>query len=144
MIARLARGNDGVTRTYTPTWTTTGTAPGLGSGSITGRYLRQGPLCWFSILLVFNAGNTTPGTGDFRFSLPFDCLNAVEPIVIAKATIPGGTYAGVARLVTGSGVFSIHGHTSATVAWGSTQPGTWTGGASTLSIAGWYEVAAGT
>lgn len=56
---------------YTPTWTSSGTAPSLGNGTLTGSYRRSsssdlviatGRLVWGS--------TTTGGTGTFRFALP--------------------------------------------------------------------------
>lgn len=55
--------------TYTPTWTSTGTLPSIGNGTIEGRYLRMGPtiLCTGRILM----GSTTSfGTGTYVISLP--------------------------------------------------------------------------
>lgn len=55
--------------TYTPTWTSTGTAPALGNGTLTGRYMKIGRTVIVQINLV--AGSTTTfGTGNYSFSLP--------------------------------------------------------------------------
>lgn len=55
---------------YTPTWTTSGTAPVLGNGTLTGRYQRTGKTVHFQALLT--AGSTTTfGTGNWRITPPF-------------------------------------------------------------------------
>jgi hypothetical protein len=58
---------------YTPAWTTSGTAPTLGNATLTGRY-RQPPGTGLVIAEVqFIFGSTSAaGTGEFRFSLPLD------------------------------------------------------------------------
>lgn len=54
---------------YTPTWTSDGTAPSIGNGSIEGRYVQIGNLVICSIYLL--AGSTTSfGTGNYSLSLP--------------------------------------------------------------------------
>jgi len=66
---RLQSHNQGAAIAYTPTWTTSGTAPTLGNGTITGSYLITGNLIFGQISLT--AGSTTnPGTGAFFYSLP--------------------------------------------------------------------------
>lgn len=54
---------------YTPTFTGTGTAPAIGNGTITGRYLSIGKLVIGSIEVVFGS-TSTYGDGFFVFSLP--------------------------------------------------------------------------
>lgn len=57
--------------TFTPTWTCATTAPAIGNGTLTGRYIKVGRLviCHYK----FVAGSTTTfGTGNWMFSLPFD------------------------------------------------------------------------
>lgn len=54
---------------YTPTWTSTGTAPVIGNGSMTGGYNVAGKRLWLWIQLT--AGSTTTfGTGSWIFGLP--------------------------------------------------------------------------
>jgi len=61
---------------YTPSWTASGTAPVLGNGSLTGRYLLVGKICY--VQMFFAAGSTTTfGSGEWRFSLPF-ASNALD------------------------------------------------------------------
>lgn len=58
---------------YTPTWSSAGTQPALGNGTLTGRYVQIGKLVVAELLLV--AGSTTTfGTGIYTFSLPVTSL----------------------------------------------------------------------
>ena len=55
--------------TFTPTWTSSGTQPAIGNGTLTGRYFRVQKLVFVQVLWI--AGSTTTfGTGDYRFALP--------------------------------------------------------------------------
>lgn len=55
--------------TYTPTWTTSGTSPSLGNGTLTGRYMKIGRTV--HVVVEFTAGSTTTfGTGTWSFTLP--------------------------------------------------------------------------
>ena len=81
---------------YTPTWYTTGTAPSLGNGSLTGRYQTIGSTVVGEIRLVFGS-TTTRGSGTYRFSVPaagvaFD----YQPIgqVVVRDEGPGTTFFG--------------------------------------------------
>jgi len=57
-------------QTYTPVWSTSGTAPAIGNGTITGRYAILGKVIVCHINLI--AGSTTTfGTGTQSFTLPF-------------------------------------------------------------------------
>lgn len=55
--------------TYTPTWTSTGSAPTLGNGTLVGGYRREGTTLHLRGQLIVGS-TTTVGTGDFRMSLP--------------------------------------------------------------------------
>lgn len=69
----------GAWNSYTPVWTTLTTSPSLGNGTLTGQYMKIGRTC--IVVIVFTVGSTsTPGTGSWRFSLPFPA-----------ATVSGGS-----------------------------------------------------
>lgn len=65
---------------YVPVWTSTGTAPALGDGTLTGAYIQVGKLVHYRIALTMGS-TTTYGTGSYAFSLP----------VATTALISGGT-----------------------------------------------------
>ena len=55
--------------TYTPAWTTSGSAPTLNNGSLVGAYRREGTTVHLRIQL--NVGSTSVvGSGDIRLSVP--------------------------------------------------------------------------
>jgi hypothetical protein len=56
-------------QSYTPAWTSSGTAPVLGNGSSTGSFTRVGNFVQFAMLITFGS-TTTFGTGEYYFSLP--------------------------------------------------------------------------
>ena len=62
---------------YTPAWSSSGTPPSLGNGTILGRYHIHGKLCTVFIHLV-PGDTTTFGTGNYNFSLPYTARNASQ------------------------------------------------------------------
>lgn len=65
---------------YTPTWTSSGTAPNIQNGTITGRYQKYGRTVLCEINMV--AGSTTTyGSGNYNWSLPFTAANAGISVV---------------------------------------------------------------
>lgn len=60
----------GKVTTYTPAWTCATNPPAIGAGTITGQYVVRAGFCLCQIFVSF-AGDSTYGTGAFRFSLPF-------------------------------------------------------------------------
>ena len=113
---------------YTPAWTSTGTQPVLGNGTLTGRYTRYGPLCFCRIRLV--AGSTTTfGTGQWQFSFPMNFAGAA-----GGAPLPGmGTDASTGQVFLATGrldnaaKFSANYHPVAVAlaAWTSSAPFVW-------------------
>jgi len=69
--------------TYTPSWTSTGTQPALGNGTITGTYTRTGSQVTARIVLTMGS-TTTFGTGTYRLSLP-STINASQAFVLGEA-----------------------------------------------------------
>jgi len=55
--------------TYLPVWSSTGSAPSVGDGSLTGRWARTGKVVHFWILLLFGS-TTSVGSGIWNFTLP--------------------------------------------------------------------------
>ncbi|MEU9379994.1 hypothetical protein AB0D38_02840 [Streptomyces sp. NPDC048279] len=65
---------------YTPAWTSTGTAPAIGNGSITGRYIKFGRTVICEINMT--AGSTTTfGTGNYSWSLPVTAASSGMAVV---------------------------------------------------------------
>jgi len=60
---------NGAWNAYVPVWRSSGTAPAIGNGSLTGRFMQVGKTVFFSIHFV--AGSTTTfGTGNYTVTLP--------------------------------------------------------------------------
>lgn len=55
--------------TFTPTWTSTGTQPALGNGTLTGYYWRVNKIVGVQVHLL-TGSTTTYGTGRYRWALP--------------------------------------------------------------------------
>lgn len=125
---------------YTPAWTSSGTQPALGNGTLTGAYWKSGrAVLWRAAL---TAGSTTTyGTGNYFISLP-----------VAAATIATLPTCNSVALDASTGTrFTRQGHlwTTTTVLFVSeagasvtnTSPMTWAN-TDTWVMAGWYESAA--
>ncbi|MFJ6566419.1 hypothetical protein ACIQNU_03305 [Streptomyces sp. NPDC091292] len=54
---------------YTPVWTSSGTAPAMGNGTLSGRYMKIGRTVLCHINWI-SGSTTTYGTGNYSFSLP--------------------------------------------------------------------------
>lgn len=65
---------------YTPTWTSSGTAPVLNNGTITGRYMKFGRTVVCHINLT-SGSTSTYGSGNYNWSLPFTAANAGASLV---------------------------------------------------------------
>lgn len=84
--------------TYTPAWTSTGTQPTLGDGTLTGRYVNLGATIVGEIRLLFGS-TTTRGTGSYKFSLPATGVaENFQPTgqVVVRDEGPGDTFFGTA------------------------------------------------
>lgn len=130
--------------TYTPTWTTTGTAPALGNGTLSGRYCKNGRDV--TLLITFLAGSTTTfGTGEFRFSLPVTQSSAVGASNFYNGTAFGldaGTafHSGTSIIDNTSNFVRVAKGDGTLNFWGSAQPFTW-GNTDSISIEIKYESA---
>lgn len=82
---------------YTPTWSSTGTAVALGNGTIVGYYSKVGRLVTVKISLD-TGSTTTYGTGNYTFTLP---------LAASVTGIPAGGFAH-------SGVWSMYNAGNAT------------------------------
>lgn len=91
-------------QSYTPAWTATGTAPVLGNGTLTGRYVQLGKTIMGHLSLV--AGSTTTfGTGNFRFTLPGTIATTMRGSIGVADCVDvsaGAAYVGFTNLVSGT------------------------------------------
>ncbi|MBP2583404.1 transcription elongation factor [Streptomyces sp. PvR006] len=117
--------------TYTPAWTSTGTAPVLSNGTSLGRYKQVGKMCtavWEQVM----GTTTTFGTGTWGWSLP---VTAASPsgssstfAAIGHARGHSATtwYTGAVSVLKGGAVARIYSHGAATE-WSPSQPHSWVG-----------------
>jgi hypothetical protein len=92
--------NTWVPDTYTPAWTSSGTNPAIGNGTIAGKYICiGGKFVDFSVVITMGS-STTYGTGTYFVSLPFehDGAGFGNIRVLVRDASAGGTpvYAGIA------------------------------------------------
>lgn len=123
---------------YTPVWTTTGTAPSLGNGSLTGAFRAAGKYTTFRIKLL--AGSTTTfGTGEFRFTYPVSAAVNPNPGMVGYVFRSGPTYWGIIGVGFSATAFRMIG-TAGNALVNSTSPTTFTNG-DELNMGGTYEAA---
>ncbi len=107
---RLDLINTGAWTSYTPTWSSTGTQPVLGNGTITGRYCLQGKRLDVVVNLTIGA-TTTNGTLLYSFSLPAGFTTAATAQYNGQAWIVDsgtGYYIGVAHANAGATTFMAY------------------------------------
>jgi hypothetical protein len=125
---------------FTPTWTTTGTAPSLGNGTLTGTYGRYGKYIHIKIALV--AGSTTTfGTGNFQFALPVTAADTTD--ILCAVLVDSST-----QFYSASGILKSTGIVTATFTGdnsaggpSATTPFTWAVN-DQVRISGWYLASA--
>ena len=100
----------GTPTSFTPTWTTTGTAPAIGNGTLEGSYFRVGRMITYSIALT--AGSTTTfGTGGWQFDYPVNAAGTLLMVGSALAfdTSGGTTTPGACRVSTSTIILTFFG-----------------------------------
>jgi hypothetical protein len=120
---------------YTPTFATSGTAPVLGNGTLTGSYIRQGGEITYNIELT-TGSTTTFGTGELRFGLPV--LRATADVLEGAGWIgddSGTRYVGVGQIPNAVQYVRLMRDTSGLVS--GTSPVTW-GTGDIIRITGSY------
>lgn len=111
---QAANFTPGAWTTYTSAWTSTGTAPAIGNGTISARYSITGNTVNVAITLVAG-GSTTFGTGTYSFSLPFAVASGIGVTAIGTCQVLDGTrWAGQVPLAAGTSTLSPFMSTSAT------------------------------
>lgn len=131
----------GAWSTFTPTWTATTTNPGIGNGTLVGRYRQTGKTVDFYIGLLMGS-TTTYGSGAWLFALPSAPLSALRwpAQVVAFDASAGQQFAGPAAWVSSLSRLAPNTGVSPTASVLSTSPFTWAT-SDTLVITGTYEAA---
>ncbi|MFD5370828.1 hypothetical protein [Streptomyces sp. NPDC127103] len=117
--------------TYTPSWTSTGTAPALSNGSILGRHKQIGKQCTVTWEQVMGT-TTTFGTGAWGWSMPFTAASpsgsssSFGYIGHARGHSATNWYTGVIFVAKGSAIARVYSHAAATD-WSTSQPHSWVG-----------------
>lgn len=111
---QAANFTPGAWTTYTSAWTSSGTAPAIGNGTISARYAITGKTANVDITLA--AGSTTTfGTGSYSFSLPFAAATGTGISTIGVVQIAGtARWAGQVVLTAGGTTVQPFMSTSAT------------------------------
>jgi hypothetical protein len=109
--------------TYTPAWTSTGTAPAIGNGTLTGRYWRFNKFVVAQITWV-TGSTTTFGTGAYRLSLPIAADNTGFIAGFAQLTDAStfNTYVSVGGFVTTTTVQIVTNVNGINGVWAQTTP----------------------
>lgn len=135
----------GIWQSWTPTWSTTGTAPSVGNGTFTCSYTQIGKTVHYRMHFVMGS-TTTYGTGTWLFSLPvtpktlptdatIDCTGQVQDFGTSSLPVLTGRLSGssvVPMVPTSSGNVILAFVTSVFYAWAVND---------FISIAGSYEAA---
>lgn len=91
---------------YTPVWGSTGAAPAIGNGSITGKYRKFGKTLDLRILLTMGT-TTTYGAAAWKLSLPAGLTAAAKQFLRVHYEL-ASMYQGLAYIINGGGdVFPI-------------------------------------
>lgn len=109
--------------TYTPTWSSSGTAVDLGNGVITGTYTKNGNVVKAEIKLIMGS-TTTFGSGEYYLTLPFTAADATG-LGTARANDSGSRgYAGISQAFSTTQVRCL-GDVGGGANWGAAVPHTW-------------------
>ena len=137
--------NDPAWTTFQPLWTSTGTQPSIGNGTLTGRYKQIGTTVHMVILCKFGS-TTTFGTGTYGWSYPSGrrpAQNAPVELTYGGMARGHGTawYSGAAVYDLTNDNFRIFSH-NGTQEWAPATPVTWTAAATNyINLFVTYETA---
>lgn len=122
---------EGIWTPYTPSWTSSGTAPAIGNGTIIGSFILQDRLLIGHIYLAMGS-TTTFGTGTYRFGLPspFTCKSGYHQTCPVVANDSGtGFRTGTGRPGANDAYFTVMTNDALlAVEWTNTVPHTWANG----------------
>jgi hypothetical protein len=145
MASLFAQGNaitadklNGAYTAYSVVWSTTGSAPAIGNGSVSGAWQRLGDVMFVLVVLQWGT-TTTSGTGAFKFSLPLAASTTGS--TPHDSGYGWGIDQGVAYY---QGTIQLYDSTHLIVsnsagAWGATAPFTW-GNTDELVACGWFPI----
>ena len=131
---------------YTPVWTSSGTAPAKGNGTLVGYYAKVGRLV--TVKIEFNSGSTTTfGTGFYTWTLPLPAaVNGVPTNQIAHCGSMAMSASGSTTFYTATSFISqgSPGNVNALINgsanfMGATNPATWSGTGVQFQITITYE-----
>lgn len=108
---------------YTPAWTSTGTAPSLENGTLNGVYWREGRMVRLKISFVAGS-STTFGTGTWSFSIP---KTAFAGISVGSALLTDTTtafYGATSHIGSGASTVQVFGY-NVGASIGASNPFTW-------------------
>lgn len=115
---------------YTPTWSSSGTAPAIGNGTLSGRYVQAPNGKTVHAVVKLLAGTTTTfGTGGYTFSLPVAAATNLDRVGAAylndASAGGGGHYNGIAVIRTGTPTVFLAFEGSGHAQLAATSPVTW-------------------
>lgn len=126
---------EATTFSYAPVWSSSGTAPVLGNGTLTGTYRKIGNMVVVNINGTFGT-TTTFGTGNYFWTLPF--ATTVTYLVVGSCEAKIGTtfYTGSSYL---ANTTTVGGVSSGQLGvWGQLFPATWSSGDNfTITLTYW-------
>lgn len=128
----------GPSTSYTPAWTSSGTGPSLGNGTLSGFYWQFGKLVIGKLKLAIGS-TTSGGTGNWYWSLPVTAISSVgyqEPI--GDAVIKQAAASTATAVINSTTTLQILTNSGTIV--GSTVPAAWSSGQS-LYVQFQYESA---
>lgn len=96
----------GAWTSFTPTWTTDGSAPTLGNGTVTGQYKRLDATAYLVIINFVFGSTSAVGTGNFRFALPFTAGASFEQTFAGRLLDNGTAHFVAAGLISAGNAFA--------------------------------------
>ena len=123
---------------YTPTWTATGGTPTIGNGSLTGRYIKAGNLCHFTVRLALGSTSSLGTTTQWAWALPFTATaSSVASVFIYD--VGNAYFVAAAPITSGASAFGVVSDGLSTGI-GYLQPMTWSAAnGDNMTVSGTYE-----
>lgn len=121
--------------TYTPTWTSAGTPPAIGNGTLTGRYRRFGTLGHINGLIQMGTTTTFGSANEWTLSLPSGwtartLTNGFQVGNVLMVPTAGNAYSGFCWCASAATVLRLVTNASVPASITNASPATWTASAS--------------